>query len=31
MPFNYTSPNAIPPAKTLVAFMISVVAGALRK
>jgi hypothetical protein len=30
MPFAYTSPNAIPPAKTLVASMISVVAGARR-
>lgn len=30
MPFSYTSPNAIPPAQTLVAFMISVVAGARR-
>jgi|GEM_PF-5243156 len=27
MPFAYHSPNAIPPAQTLVAFMISVVAG----
>ena len=26
MPFAYTSPNAIPPAQTLVAFIISVVA-----
>ncbi len=30
MPFSYTSPNAIPPAQTLVAFMVSVVAGARR-
>jgi hypothetical protein len=30
MPFAYTSPNAIVPAKTLVAFIISVVAGARR-
>jgi len=30
IPFSYTSPNSIPPAKTLVAFMISVVAGARR-
>lgn len=30
MPFAYTSPNAIPPAQTLVAFIISVVAGARR-
>lgn len=30
MPFVYTSPNAIPPAQTLVVFMISVVAGARR-
>jgi hypothetical protein len=30
MPFSYNSPNAIPPAQTLVAFMISVVAGARR-
>lgn len=30
MPFSYTSPNAIPPAQTLVAFMISVVAGTRR-
>jgi hypothetical protein len=28
MPFTYTTPNAIPPAQTLVAFTISVVAGA---
>ena len=30
MPFVYTSPNAIPPAQTLVAFIVSVVAGARR-
>lgn len=30
MPFAYTSPNAIPPAQTLVAFIVSVVAGARR-
>jgi hypothetical protein len=30
MPFTYNSPNAIPPAQTLVPFMISVVAGARR-
>ncbi len=30
IPFAYSSPNSIPPAKTLVAFMISVVAGARR-
>ena len=30
MPFSYTSPNAIPPAQTLVAFIVSVVAGARR-
>jgi hypothetical protein len=30
MPFTYNSPNAIPPAKTLVAFIISVVVGARR-
>jgi hypothetical protein len=30
MPFAYHSPNAISPAQTLVAFIISVVAGARR-
>lgn len=30
MPFGYTSNNAIPPAQTLVAFLVSVVAGARR-
>ena len=30
MPFVYTSPNAIPPAQTLMAFIVSVVAGARR-
>ena len=30
MPFAYASPNAIPPAQTLVVFIISVVAGARR-
>jgi hypothetical protein len=30
MPFVYTSNNAIPPAQTLVAFLVSVVAGARR-
>ncbi len=30
MPFRYTSPNAVPPAHTLVAFMVSVVVGARR-
>jgi hypothetical protein len=30
MPFAYSSPNAIPPAQTLVAFIVSVVAGARR-
>lgn len=30
MPFSYTSNNAIPPAQTLVAFLVSVVAGARR-
>ncbi len=30
MPFTYTSPNAIPPAQTFVAFIVSVVAGARR-
>lgn len=30
MPFTYTSNNAIPPAQTLVAFLVSVVAGARR-
>jgi len=30
MPFVYSSPNAIPPAQTLVAFIVSVVAGARR-
>jgi hypothetical protein len=30
MPFRYTSPNAVPPAQTMVAFMISVVVGARR-
>jgi hypothetical protein len=30
IPFHYKSPNSIPPAKTLLAFMISVVAGARR-
>lgn len=30
MPFTNTSPNAIAPTKTLVAFMVSVVAGARR-
>jgi hypothetical protein len=30
MPFNYTSNNAIPPAQTLVALIVSVVAGARR-
>ena len=31
MPFAYTSNNAIPPAQTLVAFLVSVVAGARRQ
>ena len=30
MPFSCTSNNAIPPAQTLVAFLVSVVAGARR-
>ena len=30
MPFTNSSPNAIPPAQNLVAFIISVVAGARR-
>ena len=30
IPFDYKSPNSIPPAKTLLAFMVSIVAGARR-
>lgn len=30
MPFQYQSPNAIPPAQTLLAFMFSIIAGARR-
>lgn len=30
MPFHYSSPNAIPPAHTLMTFLISVIAGASR-
>lgn len=30
MPFAYTSPNAIPPEQTLLAFMISIITGARR-
>jgi hypothetical protein len=30
MPFTYASPNAIPPAQTLLGFIVSVVAGARR-